>query len=118
MDEPVHMEISTVDDFFNVIEGVITDPDNFDKLPDNMIFAKDYETLHKILTEKRLELIGIIRKNPEKNIKSIAKILKRKRESISRDISILASLGIVDVKKKGRSKTLRIAKQYVVVPLG
>ena len=48
MDEPVHMEISTVDDFFSVIEGIVTDPDNFDKLPDNMIFAKDYETLHKI----------------------------------------------------------------------
>ena len=117
MDETVRMEISTMDDFFDIIEGVIADPDNFDKLPDNMIFAKDYETLHKILTEKRLELIGIIRSNPDENIKSIAKILKRKRESISRDIGILESLGIVDVKRKGRSKIPRLSKQYIVVPL-
>ena len=117
MDEAVQMNVSTIDDFFNIIEGVITDPDNFDKLPDNMIFAKDYETLHKILTEKRLELIEIILHNPDKNISSIAKILKRKRESISRDISILESLGIVNVKKKGRSKIPRLSKQYIVVPL-
>ena len=117
MDETIDMNISTIDDFFNIMEGIITDPDNFDKLPDNMIFAKDYETLHKILTEKRLELIGIILHNPDKNITSIAKILKRKRESISRDISILESLGIVNVKKRGRSKIPRLSKQYIVVPL-
>ena len=117
MNEPMHMEISTIDSFFDIIEEVITNPTKFDKLPENIIFAKDYETLHKILTEKRLELIGLVHHNPDKNIQSLAKILHRKRESISRDIRILESLGIVDVMKKGRRKIPRISKQYIVVPL-
>jgi len=52
--------VSCVDDFFDIVEGVISDPSKFDQMPDNMIFAKDYATLHKILTEKRLELIDAI----------------------------------------------------------
>jgi len=108
---------SSVDDFFDIIEGVISDPLKFDQMPDNMIFAKDYATLHKILTEKRLELIDAIKQNPENNIDSLSKILKRKREAISRDVKILHSMGILNVKRIGKNKIPIIQKQYIIVPL-
>ena len=108
---------SSIDRFFDIIEGVISDPSKFDQMPDNMIFAKDYTTLNKILTEKRLELIDAIKQNPEKNIDSLSKILKRKREAISRDVKILHSMGILDVKRIGKNKIPRLQKQYIIVPL-
>jgi len=117
MSNEVKMKISTLNDFFDIIEEIISDPSKFDKMPDNMIFAKDYATLHKILTEKRLELIDAIKEHPKENIDSLSKILKRKREAISRDLRILQSMGIVKMKTIGKNRIPFIQKQYIVVPL-
>jgi len=117
MSNEVKMKISTLNDFFDIIEEIISDPSKFDKMPDNMIFAKDYATLHKILTEKRLELIDAIKEHPKENIDSLSKILKRKREAISRDLRILQSMGIVNMKTIGKNRIPFIQKQYIVVPL-
>jgi len=117
MSNEVKMKISTLNDFFDIIEEIISDPSKFDKMPDNMIFAKDYATLHKILTEKRLELIDAIKEHPKENIDSLSKILKRKREAISRDLRILQSMGIVNIKTIGKNRIPFIQKQYIVVPL-
>ena len=117
MSNEIKMKISTLNDFFDIIEELIMDPSKFDKMPDNMIFAKDYATLHKILTEKRLELIDAIKEHPKENIDSLSRILKRKREAISRDLKILKSMGIVNMKTIGKNKIPFIQKQYIVVPL-
>ena len=117
MSKEVTMKLSTLNDFFDIIEELITDPSKFDKMPDNMIFAKDYATLHKILTEKRLELIDAIKEHPKENIDSLSKILKRKREAISRDLRILQSMGIINMKTIGKNRIPFIQKQYIVVPL-
>jgi predicted transcriptional regulator len=117
MSNEVKMKISTLNDFFDIIEELISDPSKFDKMPDNMIFAKDYATLHKILTEKRLELIDAIKEHPKENIDSLSKILKRKREAISRDLRILQSMGIINMKTIGKNKIPFVQKQYIVVPL-
>ncbi len=117
MSNEVKMKISTLNDFFDIIEEIISDPSKFDKMPDNMIFAKDYATLHKILTEKRLELIDAIKEHPKENIDSLSKILKRKREAISRDLRILQSIGIINMRTIGKNRIPYIQKQYIIVPL-
>ena len=111
------IKLSSLDDFFNIIEDIITNPSKFDQIPDNMILAKDYTTLHKILTQKRLELIEAIKEHPKENIDALSKILERKREALSRDIKILKSMGIIDIKRRGKNKIPFVQKQYIVVPL-
>jgi len=105
------------DDFFDTVESVLRDPSKFDDLPDNMIFVQDYEILRKILTEKRLELIRAIKVNPNKNIDALAEILHRKREAVSRDLGILKEMGIIELKRKGKSRIPFVQKHYIIVTL-
>ena len=111
------LRVSSPDDFFDIIESIIKEPDNFDRFPDNVIFARDFETIHKILTEKRLELIRAINVNPDKNIDALAKILHRKREAVSRDLGILEGMGIIELKRKGKSRIPFVQKHYIIVTL-
>ena len=62
IEKRVQMKISSLNNFFDIIEKIVEDPIKFDQMPDNMLFAKDYETISKVLTEKRLELIKTIEK--------------------------------------------------------
>lgn len=113
----IDLRVSSADDFFDIVESIIGEPENFDRIPDNMLFAKDYETIHQILTEKRLELIRTIKGNPNKNIDALAEILHRKREAVSRDLGILEEMGIIKLKRKGKSKIPVVQKQYIIVTL-
>lgn len=113
----VDMNVSSLDDFFDIIEEIVEDPEKFDSIPDNMLFAKDYETIHKVLTDKRLELIRVIKANPELNIDALAKLLKRKREAVSRDLRILESMGVLKLRKEGKKRIPEIQKLYILVAL-
>lgn len=63
------------------------------------ISVQNIETVRKILTEKRLELLHIIKqKNPE-SIYELAKEAKRDLKSVNTDIQILTNSGLVSLEE-------------------
>lgn len=57
------------------------------------------EALRKVLTEKRLELLHIIRKEKPKSLYELAKQANRDLKSVNTDIGVLASVGLVSLEE-------------------
>ena len=58
-----------------------------------------YENYKKMLTEKRLELLGTIKTKKPKSIKELATISNRDFKNVYDDIKLLETLGLVKLKK-------------------
>ena len=106
-----------VNDFFDMIEGVVSEPSNFNKIPDNIFFAKDFITIYNILTEERLELINTINNYPHEDIDSISQRLNKTKANVRKDIEILHSMGIITIQKDKDKEFAVLRKQYIVAPL-
>jgi len=106
-----------LEEFFDLMESLVENPDLLIKLPDRMIFAKDYETLSKVISPKRIELLRAINKHEGLTVGKLANLLNRKQEAVSRDLRTLKEMGIITVEKSGRKRIPHVEKQYIVVPL-
>lgn len=60
---------------------------------------QNIDTLRKVLTEKRLELLHIIRKHSPDSIYELAKITNRDLKSVNTDITVLVDLGLISLEK-------------------
>jgi predicted transcriptional regulator len=65
-----------------------------DILPIKTISFEDVHDLMQFLTDTKLDLVSTVRKKPF-SISDLAKFLKRSRASISKDIQLLESVGIL-----------------------
>ncbi len=63
------------------------------------ISFQDVYTLRKFLTEKRIELLHIIKHYNPESMYELAKIVNRDLKSITTDISILKDLNLVSLEK-------------------
>ena len=114
--------------FINFLDWAFDVPEIF---PEEVIFMPLADREWKsIFTEKRIELIRMISKentdaqkeppktkpNP-KTIGQLAKLLKRHQEAVSRDLKELESIGIVELKKRGREKIPTLSKKLILTPL-
>lgn len=73
------------------------------------------EVLKKILTPGRLELIKTIRKRKPENITELCRLVKRSKESVSRDLKVLENYGILDMIEQGRTKKPVQIKEALMV---
>jgi len=100
--------------FKKLVEKTIEMPEIF---PDEVAFLPLTDDEWKnIFTEKRIELIREIGKNPE-SITQLAKALNRHQEAISRDIKFLEFMGVIKIESKGKQKIPVINKKLIVMPL-
>ena len=106
-----------LEEFFDLMETLVENPKLLNKLPDRMIFAPDYETLSKVISQKRIELLRAISKHEGITVGKLANLLNRKQEAVSRDLKTLKEMGIITVEKSGRKRIPHVEKQYIVVPL-
>ena len=58
-----------------------------------------YEVYKKMLTEKRLELLGAIKTKKPRSIKELATISKRDFKNVYDDVKMLENLGLIKLKK-------------------
>lgn len=76
------------------------------KIPKNALYLKSFEQLHELLSPKKLDLLLYLMDVPQKKIpKTISEVagdLGRKQEAISRDISHLKKLELIELKKEGQ----------------
>ncbi|TLD39854.1 MAG: putative transcriptional regulator [Candidatus Jettenia ecosi] len=74
------------------------------------IYFESIKGFRKAITPKRIELLHLIREKHPKSIQELARIAKRDIKSIVTDISILAELGLIDIKRKkdGRKESMPV----------
>ncbi len=81
----------------------------------HVIYIPDFSVLSKILSPKRLELLKTIKDNPGMGVNDLAKLLKRKREAVSRDISFLRHWHIIDTEYQNRkTTTIAMPEKFVI----
>ncbi len=107
------VKTGTVEDFFKNTKKVMRALDKKESIQPSrtLIFAEPLEML-RFLSEKKIELINIIRDNPD-SITNIAKLIKRNRTSVCRDINEMERFGFVRTHEEintghGRHKIVKL----------
>lgn len=74
------------------------------------ISFESFETMRKVLTEERLRILKVIKKDHPQSIYELAKILHRDIKNTFNDVQFLAQAGLIELKKTkdGREKTTPI----------
>lgn len=68
------------------------------------VYFENLETIRKILTDRRLEILKVIKEKKPSSVYQLAQILKRDLKNVSEDLRLLEQCGLVSLKK---SKTDR-----------
>jgi len=72
------------------------------------IYFTSLEAIRKVLTEKRLELLRVIKEQEPDSVYELAKILKRDIKNVNDDLELLKDIGLVSITKarKGRGRVI------------
>ena len=74
--------------------------------PVHRVYFQDFETLLRVLSIPRLELLKVLRKAGPMNVRALAKLLGRDYKNVHQDVTHLEKLGLIE----------RSGKQAVMVP--
>lgn len=72
------------------------------------VYFTSLEAMRKVLTEKRLELLHIIKDHQPDSVYELSKIVKRDLKNINSDLELLRDIGLVSMTKahKGRERVI------------
>ncbi|MBI2988849.1 MAG: hypothetical protein HYY45_18975 [Deltaproteobacteria bacterium] len=72
------------------------------------VYFTSLEAMRKVLTEKRLELLHIIKDQQPDSVYELSKIVKRDLKNINSDLELLRDIGLVSMSKarKGRERVI------------
>jgi predicted transcriptional regulator len=71
--------------------------------PINRVYFQNLETLLKILTPRRLELLKVVHDKNDTSIRALAGFLKRDYKNVYQDVKSLEAVGLIITEKKGLS---------------
>jgi predicted transcriptional regulator len=107
------VKTGTVEEFFNQAKKVMRALDTGEDIEPSysLVFIDPAEMLH-FLSEKKMKLIAVIRKHPG-TITGIAKITRRNRTAVYRDIHEMEQFGLVKTREEinpghGRHKVVEL----------
>ena len=76
-----------------------------------IISFPDFETLGKVVTGARLELLAVIRQRKPKSIQELARFVKRDFKNVHQDVKILSEFGLIQLVEGGpRRSAAPVAK--------
>jgi predicted transcriptional regulator len=78
------------------------------------VYFTSLEAVRALLTDKRLELLHLIRKHSPRSINQLATIAGRDFKNVHTDIMLLKDYGLVQLSKRG--KTTKTAGRTISVP--
>ena len=80
--------------------------------PYHGIYFESIDGLRNVLTNRRLELISVVRKKKPKSIYQLSKMLKRDLKSVNNDVQILKSSDFITFKRvnEGRKRVIPIVE--------
>ncbi len=100
MTKKIKITIKPLEESFKETQKFFSDLDRgITKQQIPTINFEDFNTYKKFLTQKRLDLLNIIKTTKPKNIKHLSVITNRNFKNIHEDIKILESLEIIQLKK-------------------
>ncbi len=73
--------------------------------------------MEKILTPARMEILNVIKDEKPKTVGELVRILKRPKESVSRDLTALSNYGLISFVKSGTQKAPKIEKEIIAMQL-
>lgn len=73
------------------------------------------ESARKVLTEKRLELIEVLREEEPESISGLAELVDRDVAAVHRDLEVLTGQGIVEVQDEGNKRRPVLRYSHVFV---
>ncbi|USZ66812.1 ArsR family transcriptional regulator [Halorussus salilacus] len=79
------------------------------------VHVLSHESAERILTEKRRELIDVLRREEVESVRDLARRVERDKGQVSRDLGILAEHGVVDFEETGRAKRPYLGSDHLVV---
>ena len=97
----IDIVIESEEDFCKRAQKVFSDLDE-GILPDDLeekLSFESLDSLRKVLTPKRLELLHIIKDEEPKSIYELAKLTQRNIKNIRNDLSKLEKLGLIEMVK-------------------
>lgn len=79
---------------------------NFDK--SRGVYFTSLEAIRKVLTEKRLQLLHVIKEQEPDSVYNLSKIVKRDIKNVKGDLQLLKDIGLVSITKarKGRERVI------------
>ena len=98
----------------NLIEGVVNETID---IPDNALVFLDYDDLLEVFTRKRLELVRLIDTAKPSSLQELAKLTRRKKQAINRDLRILERQEVLKLEKNGRNVVPKLNKKVIMIPL-
>ncbi len=69
-----------------------------------IISFPDFETLGKVITGARLELLSAIRAKKPKSIQELARFVERDFKNVYQDVKLLSDFGLIDLIESGPKK--------------
>jgi predicted transcriptional regulator len=78
------------------------------------VYFTSLEAVRALLTDKRLELLHLIKKHSPRSINQLASIAGRDFKNVHTDIMLLKDYGLVQLSKRG--KTTKTAGRTISVP--
>lgn len=105
-----------LDCWFDEFRQALKEPKSWDG--GHTVIALPPRMIARIFTEKRTELLEIIKQRRVRSISELAQLAQRRVESVSRDLKILHTWGFIRYKGHGRCKEPVAVTKYVVIEVG
>ncbi len=81
-----------------------------------IISFPDFETLGRVITGSRVQLLTAIRAKKPKSIQELARFVKRDFKNVYQDVKLLCEFGLIELKGVGtRGSVAPLAKFYELV---
>ncbi len=77
-----------------------------------IISFPDFETLGRVITGARLELMSNIKLLKPQSIQELARLVKRDFKNVYQDIQLLAEFGLIELKSSGPRKSAEPISKY------
>lgn len=107
--------VKELENFGKMVEKAIKYPD---LTPDNLIIISLTEEEHKsILTSERIKLLLTIKHKKPKTVGELAEMIHRRKDAVSRDLSILKNYGFLELIQQGKNKKPVVKKEAIMIPL-
>jgi predicted transcriptional regulator len=82
-----------------------------------IISFPDYETLGRVITGARLELLCAIRIHKPKSIQELARVVKRNFKNVHQDVRLLADFGLIELQENGPRKSAAPRSKFTEIVL-
>lgn len=104
----IKIAIKSEEEFFQEVKGVWDKVERGEEPKRHEgLYFENLQAMRKVLTENRLKMLKVIRKDRPSSIYELAKLLKRDVKNTFSDIHFLEQVGLIELKKtkEGRERS-------------